>query len=86
MSRQSCYCHRFTEQFNFYNWHKSITVSITVNLVMLRYTLNIIDEVKVPPLALGSELGGLLTFEMGEKKNKFTDVTFSIATVESTSP
>ena len=74
--------------FSYNDYSDLITVSTTVKLVMVKCTLNIIDEVKVPSLALGNELGGLLTFaiEMGEKKNKFTDVTFSITTSESISP
>lgn len=82
LSQRSCYRHKFSEKFVVSNWDNQITVSVTVKLVMLRYTLNIIDEVKVPPPALGNELGGLLTFEMGEKKNKFTDITFSVTTSE----
>ena len=86
LSQLSCYHHKFTKQLNFGRWNDLITVSVTVKLVMLRYTLNIINEVKIPPMALGNELGGLLTFEAGEKENKFIDVTFSITAKESTSP
>ena len=86
LSQQSRCHHKFIQQLNFGGWDDLITVSVTVKLMMLRYTLNIIDEVKIPPMALGNELGGLLTFEAGEKENKFTDVTFSITAKESTSP
>ena len=72
------YHYDFSKQFKCGQWNDLITVSATVKLVMLKCTLNIINEVKVPPLALGNELGGLLIFDTGEKKNKFTDVTFNI--------
>ena len=83
LNQQSCYHHEFTEKFIVNSWNDLITVSVTVRVVMLRYTLNIIDEVKVPTPVLGNELGGLLAYEVGEKKNKFTDVTFAITTKSS---
>ena len=86
LSKQSSYHYNFSKQFDFYCWNNLVTVSVTVRLVMLKCTLDIINEVKVPPLALGNELGGLLAFETGEKKNKFTDVTFNIITNESMLP
>ena len=53
---------------------------------MLKCTLNVIDEVKVPSLALENEFASLLTFEK-EEKNKFTDIKISItSTDESSSP
>ena len=86
LKKQSKYECNVSNQFHCTDYSDLITVSATVKLVMLKCTLNTIDEVKIPPSALGNELGGLLTFETGEKKNKFTDVTFSITTNESASP
>ena len=85
LTRQSNYKHSFTNcKFNM--WYIS-NLSITMKVVMIKRTLQVIGEVTVPPLALGNELGSLLTFEMGEKKNRFTDVKISItSTSESSSP
>ena len=54
---------------------------------MIKRTLSVISDVNVPPLALGNELGSLLTFEMAEKKKNFTDTKISVANAgESSSP
>ena len=89
LTRQSNYKHSFThykKKLNTGMWGIS-NLSVTMKIVMIKRTLQVIGEVTVPPLALGNELGSLLTFEMGEKKNRFTDVKISItSTSESSSP
>ena len=88
LTKQSEYKHRFThyKDCKFNVWYTT-NLSVTMKVVMIKRTLQVIGEVTVPPLALGNELGSLLTFEMGEKKNRFTDVKISItSTSESSSP
>ena len=79
------YQYRIENEFQFGAWYDSITVSVTAKLVMLKCTLNIINEVKVPSSALENEFGSLLTFEK-EEKDKFTDVKISITNDGSASP
>ena len=86
LNQGSSYQYRIENEFKFNSWNDLITLLVTVKLVMLKCTLNIIDEVKVPSLALENEFASLLTFEK-EEKNKFTDIKISITnTDESSSP
>lgn len=60
--------------FNGRQCDKTSDVTVRVELVFLKYTLNIISEVDIPPSALGKDLGSLLTFSTQKENSKFTDV------------
>lgn len=86
LDQDSSFSHQFSHQFIFDRWNGFITASVTVKLVLLKCTLNIISEVEIPPLALGNDLEWLLMFETEDLKTEFSDVTINIATNEATSP
>ena len=74
LRKASSYTHTFSTLYNFDLIWNAFVASITVKLVMLKLTLNTINEVKVPSK---NELSNLLSFEI-EERNKFTDVKISI--------
>lgn len=61
-----------------HNLYFSSKVSVRVELVPLKHTLNIIGEVRVPPMALGKDLGSLLSFTTQDNNENFTDVKIAI--------
>ena len=86
LTKQSGYEHTFSTNQVSFSIYNSLNVSVTVKLVMLKCSLSIINDVKVPPLALENKLRRLLTFEIEEKGNKFTDVKISITGTDESSP
>ena len=54
-------------------------VSTHVQLVFLKRTLTIIDEVKVPPSSLQKDIRNLLTFTTQKENNAFTDIEITVS-------
>ena len=57
-------------------------VSIEVDIVLVRNTLEIIKEVKIPPSTEFSDFSALIASDESESKGKFCDLTFTVTTTE----
>ena len=85
LTKRSNYTHSFIHYKGKFDVRYISNLSITMKVAMIKRTLQVIDEVTVPPLALGNELGSLLTFEIGEQKSRFTDIKISITSTDESS-
>ena len=57
------------------NWHQ---ITIEVEIILVKHTLNIIEPVSVPPCPVSQDFRALLAFNEEESKRKFCNVKLTI--------